>query len=81
MKRSKKLLAKLLLIAVVLIGAGMTAQPALANCLLSITWENGDSGFISCGSSAGNYEARNTGSGWETYDGGAGTAFICFLFC
>lgn len=81
MTRSKKLPAKLLLIAIALVGAGMTAQPALANCLLAITWENGDSGFISCGSSAGNYEARNTGNGWVTYDATNGTDFICDLYC
>ena len=81
MKSSKKFMSKLLLAAAVLVGTGAFARPASANCLLSITWENGDTGFVSCGSSAGNYEARLTSNGWETYDATTGTNIICFLFC
>ena len=81
MKRLKKMTTQLLLAAAVLIGTGAFAQSARANCLLSITWENGDHGFVSCGSSAGNYEARLTSSGWETYDATIGTDIICFLYC
>lgn len=80
MKKSKKL-ARLLLVIVALVGVGFTAQTSRANCLLPVTFDNGDQGFISCGSSAGTYLARNTGSGWETYDGGGGEEFLCFLNC
>lgn len=81
MKKFKKLLAKVLLIAIALFGVSITSQSVRANCLLSITWENGDVGWISCGSSAGAYEARITSNGIETYDPTAGTLMICFLFC
>lgn len=81
MKNFKNLIAKLLLVVVALIGMGVAAQPTSANCLISVTYENGDHGFISCGSSSGNYEARLTSSGWTSWDGDFLTDFLCLIAC
>lgn len=58
MRRMKKLTYSLLVVAM-LVGLGL---PARANCLISITSDAGYEGFISCGSSAGNYIAGADGN-------------------
>lgn len=80
MKKFKKLCAILSLAAAMTLGVGLSAQPAQANCLVSYTLINGDgtqeSGFVSCGSSAGNYIGRSDGS----TVGGDGVNFLCDVF-
>jgi hypothetical protein len=79
MKKFKKLCATLSLAAAMTLGAGIAAPPAYANCLAPLTVINADgstsSGFISCGSSAGNYIGMSDGSNY----GGGGVDLICDL--
>ncbi|HEX8846040.1 MAG TPA: hypothetical protein VF791_15420 [Pyrinomonadaceae bacterium] len=81
MKNFKNPIAKLLLVAFALIGMGIVAQPTYANCLIAVTYDNGNTGFVSCGSTAGNYEAELTSSGWVTRDADFLTNVLCFLEC
>ena len=79
MKKFKKLGATLFLISVATLGVGITAQPAHANCLSSIEIVDFNTGqvyrgFVSCGSSAGNYIA-NIDTGWTGDTEGAD--FLC----
>lgn len=70
MKKFKKLGAMLFLIAVAALGVGITAQNASANCLAPLVMidANGNEsyGFISCGSSAGNYIGNSDGSSFSS---------------
>jgi hypothetical protein len=79
MKKFKKLCATLSLAAAMTLGAGIAAPPAYANCLVSFTLINPDgtqeNGFVSCGSSAGNYIGMSDGSNY----GGGGVDLICDL--
>jgi hypothetical protein len=77
MKKFKKLCATLSLAAAMMLGAGIAAPPAYANCLAPLTVINADgttsSGFISCGSSAGNYIGMSDGSSYAS----PGVDFLC----
>ena len=64
----RKLASTLFLVAVATVGVGITAQPARANCLapieiIDLSTGAVSQGFVSCGSSAGNYVA-NLSTGW-----------------
>ena len=76
MNRTKKL-SRLLLVVAMLVGLGIPTRTARANCLIEWVFEDGTSGFISCGSSAGPYIAQRTENGYVTYDGGLGLTLFC----
>lgn len=77
MKKFKKLCATLSLAAAVTLGAGIAAPPAYANCMapVTVTYADGSTGhgFISCGSSAGNYIGMSDGSSYAS----PGVDFLC----
>jgi len=84
MKNFKKLGATLFLIAVATVGVGLTAQSARANCLapiMVIDYNTNETreGFISCGSTAGNYVGFRDGSSVtdETIDFLCATGVAC----
>lgn len=73
MKKIQKLGGTLFLAAVAILASGVAAQPASANCLAPVYHEDGSyAGFISCGSSAGNYMAVD-----GTQLDGASIDFLC----
>lgn len=77
MKKSKKQVAKLLLVAIALIGGSSAAQPARANCIQPLFDDNGNyAGHVSCGSSAGNYVYYN-----GVQYGPEAAGFLCLLLC
>lgn len=78
MKKLKKLGATLFLITVATLGVCLTPQTARANCLATITEYDLSTGqvrqgFISCGSSAGNYIGFADGSSFTS----AGVDYLC----
>lgn len=81
MMKGKKKLVHRLVVAAMLFGMGVAASTARANCLIPMTWSDGTTGFISCGSSAGTYVAHRTASGWESYDGGFFDEVLCAIAC
>lgn len=77
MKKFKRLLATLFLVGVVAFGVNITTQPAHA-CLATIyitdlTTGQTYQGFISCGSTAGNYVGFADGSSFTNDD----VDFLC----
>lgn len=74
-------LKKILLLVVAIVLFGITANTAQASCMVTVTQPDGSNGFVSCGSTAGNYMGTCSGGVCREVDAPGAVAFICAWYC